>query len=281
MIRRRARDQRRPGVRIVLGPRDEALLRGLSRFRIATTGQLVRLFFRGVRRDTAAPRLRRLYDAAMLDIVSAPRNGENVYAVGRAGRRWLDDRGLASGAVPHGSLAHPLEVVHAWTALASALHGGADVRLVRFVPDWEGRAESAGTLASVVPDATIDLAVRRARQRALPVRVFLEVDLATERAGVLGRKLTAYGLERAGEGVGLAVVLADAGERRVETVRRLAAEHWPSWSVVCRRSEWPDALLAHEVLAPLAASPDGEGSPADATPCGAAPGLSQGEGPSR
>src|SRR5207244_3747196 len=74
MKRRIPRDRRRAGVRVVLGQRDEAMLRALARFRIARTDDLTSLFFRDVRRDTAAARLRRLHDAGLLEARSGGLN---------------------------------------------------------------------------------------------------------------------------------------------------------------------------------------------------------------
>jgi hypothetical protein len=283
MSKRRRRDERRPGVRVVLGSRDEALLRGLGRFRVATTDQLVRLFFRGIRKDTAAVRLRRLFDAGFLSVVSSPLNAENLYGLGPGGRRWLEDRGVACGHVPQGSLVHHLGIVDAWVRLAVALHGNTAARLVRFAPDWERRSELADTAALVVPDATIVLTLE-VGQAHRKVHLFLEVDLGTERRGVLVRKLDAYGSERQVDDAGLAVILANAGERRIEAVRRLVNEHWLSWSLVCSTEEWPRALL--EILperseVPFTPTPCGDGSHASPTPCQETPESEQGEGPSR
>lgn len=281
---RRLRNERRPGVRIVLGSRDEALLRGLSRFRVATTGQLVRLFFRGIRKDTASARLRRLFDASLLDIAHSALNTENVYAIGAGGRRWLEARGVASGGVPRGPLDHHLGIVEAWVGLAATLHGNRSVHLSGFMPDWECRRQLAGTGALVVPDADVSLSLFPGSPGERQVRLVLEVDLGTERHGALASKLAAYAADHVEEGVGLVVILADAGERRLAAVRGLVEEHWPSWSLVCRQVEWPNILLAKLGLAdaaPPTAPPCGEGRSVDATSCAARVTRDQGEGPSR
>jgi len=284
MSSRSPRTQRRPGVRVVLGPRDEALLRGLARFRVATTSQLVSLFFRGVRRDTAAVRLRRLYDAGVLDVAHSGLNAENIYAIGPAGRRWLAARGLSAGAPPRGQLDHHLGLVGLWTGLAAALHGSSALHLVRFTPDWEGRQQKAGTGALVIPDAEVLLTLRPEAGGPNRVRLFVELDLGTERHGALARKLVAYAAESPGEATGLVVILEGAGDARLAAVRRLVAEHWPSWSLVCRRLDWPGPLLAtlgHESRLPHPDSPCGEGSPAGATLCGSTATRNHGEGHSR
>lgn len=281
---RRRRDERRPGIRIVLGPRDEALLQGLARFRVATTSQLVRLFFRGIRKDTASARLRLLFDSGELDIVQCALNAENVYSLGASGRRWLESRSVAGGAVPRGPLDHHLGIVEVWTRLAAALHGNRSVQLSTFLPDWECRRQLAGTGALVVPDADVSLSLFPDSPGQRQVRLVLEVDLGTERHGALASKLVAYAAGQVEPGVGLVAVLADAGERRVAAVRALVEEHWPSWSVVCRAVEWPNILLATlriGGLPPLVAPPSGEGMSERATPCAVRATPKQGEGHSQ
>jgi hypothetical protein len=262
MNRRRSRIQRKPGVRIALNARDEAVVRGLARFRIATTRQLARLYFAGVRTDTVTARLRRLFNGQVLDIVAAGVNVENVYGLGPEARRWLEDRGIASGPVPRGTLQHHLAIVDLWTRLAAALHGRREVRLAKLVPDWDCRAASSHEPPAVVPDATIDLVVERPGRASQTVRIFAEVDLGTERHGALKRKLETYAVDRLVEGAGLAVVLSGAGSQRTAAVGRLVADYWPSWSVVCSAEEWPAPLLSGQHLRmfdPLSGSAHGEG----------------------
>jgi hypothetical protein len=158
------------------------------------------------------------------------------------------------------------------------------VRLSRFMPDWECRARLAGTGPSVVPDADISLSLYAGAPKQRRVRLVLEVDLGTERQGTLARKLVAYAAERIEESAGLVAVLADAGEGRLASVRRLVEEHWPSWSLVCRQEEWPGALLSRIGLGdepPHATSPCGKGRPEGARPCAAEETRGQGEGPSQ
>jgi hypothetical protein len=64
--RRQLRHRRRRGVAVVLTERDEEVLNALARFRLARTSDLMAYAFAGVRRDTAAVRLRRLFDARYL-----------------------------------------------------------------------------------------------------------------------------------------------------------------------------------------------------------------------
>jgi hypothetical protein len=245
-------------VRVDLSARDEALVRGLARFRIATTRQLARLYFPGIRVDTVTTRLRKLFNAELLDVVASGVNVENVYGLGPGARRWLEDRSIPVRPVPRSPLQHHLGIVDVWCRVAAALHGRRDVRLARLVPDWECRAEVTAAPPTVVPDATIDLLIQDRT-----VRVFVEVDLGTERHGALKRKLETYAADRYVDGAWLAVVLAGAGPRRAGAVERLVAEHWPGWSVVCGAEEWPGPLLAApqiQLAGPLTGSAHGEGT---------------------
>src|SRR5437870_12713181 len=135
MNRRRGRNQRKPGVRVALSARDEAVVRGLARFRIATTRQLARVYFAGVRRDTVTTRLRKLFDGQVLDIVASGVNVENVYRVGPEARHWLEDRGIASGPVPRGAVQPHLATVDRGARLAAAPRGRREVRLSKLGPD--------------------------------------------------------------------------------------------------------------------------------------------------
>ena len=87
--RRQPRDRRRAGVSVCLSERDRGVLAAVARFRLVRTGDLVRLFFRGVRADTAAVRLRRLYDASYLTVYCSDRSQQSIYALGPEGRRWV------------------------------------------------------------------------------------------------------------------------------------------------------------------------------------------------
>src|SRR5262245_14878816 len=107
-VMRIPRDRRRGSKRVVLMERDDVLMPALGRFRIARTSDLVTIAFDGIRRDTAAARLRRLYDAGFLEVVQAERTSENIYALGPLGRRRLTDRGLPTGHAPSGGHQHHL-----------------------------------------------------------------------------------------------------------------------------------------------------------------------------
>lgn len=283
MKRRIARDRRRAGVRVVLNQRDEALLRALARFRIARTDDLTALFFRGVRRDTAASRLRKLLDAGLLEVRLGELQAQNVYALGPAGRGWAENHGVAVGAAPAPPFVHHLAIVQLWAQLAAVLRADRSLRLRRFEPDWELRARLAGSGAPVIPDAAIEIVSRQ--PGALPdARIALELDLSTERPGALRRKLAAYEVSRcfdAGGPVTLAVVLVGAGERRVASVRSLVGAEWAGRAQVFGESDWPARLLREVCGVPLPTSPCGKGRGEHVSGDSAAPLSEQGEGPSR
>ena len=275
------RDRRRAGVRVVLGPRDEALLRALGRMRLARTVDLTSLFFQGVRRDTAAGRLRRLHDAGFIEARVVGLNDPNLYHLGPEGVRWAREKGLTAGRPSIGSPAHHLAVVDAWARLAAALGGNRTLRLSRFEPDWELRSRLAGASPPVIPDAVVEL---RRRGEDAPHGFALEVDLTTERRGTLERKLAAYDLNPYfpdSKAVGLLVVLFGAGPRRQCAVQEIARRSWSGSSDVFLEAQWPEGLLGALALTPLADSPCGRGRPASATDSTAQACEGQGEGPSR
>jgi hypothetical protein len=63
---RQPRHRRRRGVAVQLTERDETVLHALARFRLARTSDLCGYAFAGVRKDTVAVRLRRLFDSSRL-----------------------------------------------------------------------------------------------------------------------------------------------------------------------------------------------------------------------
>lgn len=180
--KRQARTQRRKGVRVELTDRDFNLLLALNRFRLARTSQLIRYAFDGVRRDTAAVRLRRLFDSKHLAILRTGPMAENLYRLGPAGRHALEERGVQPGAVPRGGLEHHLAVVESWVALASS-----GLELARCLADWELRERlGVGELATI-PDL---FALVRLGQGTVPLA--FEVDCGTESVGALRSKVERY-----------------------------------------------------------------------------------------
>jgi hypothetical protein len=216
-------------VTVRLTPRDEVLLRALARFRVARTSDLVRFAFRDVRRDTAAARLRRLYDGGWLDVRFHDRANENLYSLGPEGRRWLKTNGGNIGRLPREPLAHHLAIVRTWVDLAIAFHDLPDLRLAAVRPDWELREGRDGL--GIVPD----LLVRVRSGEGFPEETTLavEVDLGTETLGVLRRKIVNYQSNPLSDLV-LAVAFCNCPPARLASVRKLLREEWTgpwvSWS---------------------------------------------------
>lgn len=281
MTGRIARDLRRIGVRVVLGSRDVALLRGLARLRLATTDDLVRLYFWNVRRDTAASRLRRLHDSGFIAAHSIGLQSPNLYSLGSEGKAWATDQGLIVRPALCAPFAHHLALVQAWSQVAAAFRAHSDFRLSRFEPDWELRSRMAGLAPAIVPDGAVEL---EAVMGGAVVRFGLEIDLSTERPGAFRRKIASYDLAPYFEGApaaSLVVLLFGAGPRRTATVKGLVGREWNGAALVCGASEWPGALLPILASPPRGSSPCGEGSLADLTHSRGAGSVGQGEEPSR
>jgi hypothetical protein len=283
MTYRISRSRRRAGVRVVLGARDHGLLRALARFRLARTNDLTALFFPGVRRDTASARLRKLHDAGFIGARLSSLSEQNTYQLGPAGRAWADEHGVAAGPPPAPPAAHHLAIVRLWAKLAVALAADQTRLLRRFEADWELRARLAGSGAPVLPDAAIEIGGRE-RGAALVIRIALEVDLSTERPGVLRRKVANYEVSRCFAGGGpvvLAVVLIGARARRTTSVSALLQANWSGRSQVLEEFEWPMALLRQLREDPLASSPHGHGIDVGASALTDEGSHCQGEGLSR
>jgi hypothetical protein len=182
-IHRQPRHRRRKGVSVQLTERDETVLHALARFRLARTSDLVRYAFPGVRSDTAAPRLRKLFDSRHLAILPPQRGAENIYRLGTAGAQYLAKHGVEVGRVPRGGLEHHLSIVASWVAI-SALD---DIQLERCLPDWELRQQFSVSELPIVPDLFMLLRVGD-NVHAIAV----EVDCGTESYAVLHRKLEVY-----------------------------------------------------------------------------------------
>jgi hypothetical protein len=176
-----ARTRRRGGVRVMLTERDEGVLAALARFRVARTSQLCAYAFDSVRRDTAAVRLRRLFDTRHLAVVRSGPWGENVYRLGPLGKRYLQERGVVVGHVPRGGLEHHLAVVESWVRLAT------ECRLERCLSDWELRQEMHVGDSVVLPDL-----FALVRVPAGVAAIAVEVDAGTESVGILRSKAERY-----------------------------------------------------------------------------------------
>jgi len=236
----------------------------------------VALIFGQVRRDTAAERLRRLYDARYLDVRSPDRSQENLYGLGPAGRDWLKGKGVAAGAVPRGGLEHHLGVVEAWVQLAASAHAAPGWRLELFRPDWEMREHHAGASLRLVPDGLVRLSRADAEGRQEPTHFALEVDRRTERPPELRRKVGQYEeLRTSSSGIfglpdaGLVFVLEESGSRRQAAVEEILRCEWGGWWLIWDRTEPTAQLFKQLEQTPLTRSPCGKGSDQSVSPIGA------------
>lgn len=265
--RRISRRQRRPAVRVRLLPRDQAVLRALAKLRLCRSSDLHRLLFTGVRADTMAKRLRKLFDAGFLDVHAENLAAETVYSLGHRGIDWVTADGMLSAALPRKPWEHHLAIVRIWTEMASLAHVSPGWQLKAFTPEWRLRAIACRSGGPLVPDGVADLVVPSpAGPRA--VRFALEVDLGGEAVRVLRKKLRLYTAEllsgsgMLGSDFGLAVAVGGAGEGRVATIQRLLESIWPGrWNCWLLESGCQAATrqLVESAAAPLTSYPNGLG----------------------
>ena len=229
-----SRDQRRQGTKVCLSSRDELILRGVARFRLARTSDILKLAFPNTRQDTAARRLRRLYDVGYLDVLSGDRSQENRYSLGPKGRLWAQDHSVEALKRPSGSLDHHLAIVRVWANLTRYTHDQ-HIRLDLFKPDWEIRKKASDL--SLVPDALVQLTLS-----GKVLRFAVEVDLGTEPLRTLRDKVTAYEIRRTTgwfgwPSFGLGFVLAGAGIQRCKSIGEVIGASWNGWHLIWNEDE--------------------------------------------
>ena len=257
--RRQLRHRRRRGVAVQLTERDGAVLHALARFRLARTSDLVAYSFARVRPDTAAVRLRRLFDGRFLAVLPPEQGEENIYRLGPAGKAYLAEEGVVAGGVPRGGLEHHLAIVQTWAAVA-ALDGA---ELERCLPDWELREQFAVSELPIVPDLFFLIRVGDDLHA-----VAVEVDCGTESQAVLSRKFDAYrslwgrapglfGYEKFG-----VAVACNAPSRRASLTSALK-KVWVVPHVLWVAPEGPSSALHKlfgELSTPLGATPYSKGT---------------------
>lgn len=237
-VSRQPRDRRRSNATTRLTPRDQALLSGLCRFRIARTSDLLAYSFRGIRRDTAARRLRRLFDGGYVAVRAESRSDENLYHLGPKGKAWAERAGTTVGAPPRGDVAHHLAIVGAWIEIALLVHTDPALQLEVVRPDWEIReARAAGV--GLVPDLMVRFRRSASADESIVIRWAVEMDLGTEPLSVLTRKFQKYEcLLGSREGLfgwrdfWLVVVTPGQGSMRRSHIAGLLAAHWTGQSAV-------------------------------------------------
>lgn len=259
-MKRQQREDRRRGVEVRLQPRDVELLHALARLRIARTDDLAGFCFAGVRRDTVAERLRKLFDAGYLNVSAPERSVPNLYSLGPRGRKLVAESGEEVSPVPRGSLEHHLGIVRTWVGLSSCPVRDVSLELAR--PDWEIRAEFGDRGLPLVPDLFAVLAFSGTN-----VALAVEVDLGTEPLHVLLAKVRAYAeLSASSSGLfgwrrfALAMVLGDA--RRQADIDALLRAEWAGCCFVWTLEEGCSTAIGQLALAlkaPLTGTPYSKG----------------------
>jgi hypothetical protein len=182
-----------------LTDRDWQIISMLARVRVATSAQLEILHFSDVSRRRAQQRLAMLTERRVLArlprIIGGVRAGSrgHVYALDAAGQRLADlGHGRRPGRPrPVGTayLDHTLAVAEAYVRVVLADRSG-ELRLLRFAgePDaWRSFHGAGGARVTLAPDAYLVTSVD-----GFEDHWFLEVDLGTESAATLSRKLAVY-----------------------------------------------------------------------------------------
>jgi hypothetical protein len=266
-MQRQGRTVRRAGVKVRLTERDEVLLAALARFGVARSSDLRTFLYAGRHRDVFASRMRRLFDGGFVDVTSAGFSEANVYTLGPQGKAWAIAHGVAVTRPPRGGRQHWLAIVETWVRFARFAHETPGWELLSARPEWQIRPEALG--CPVIPDLTLKLSAPTANGAA-SVHLAVEVDLATERASVLSRKVAAYREVLAVEeglfgwqdfGVGFAV--SGWSPSRREAFSRKLEEHLPTWWLLWDIAEGPEQALnriVESIGGPVTASRYGNGS---------------------
>lgn len=257
-----------------LSARDRDVVEFVARFRIASGGQVERLFFTGSDKPATNARLARRTLARLTEAnvllrlarrIGGVRAGSagSVYRLGAVGdrlvRHWQGTGGRGRAAHDPGTLftRHTLAITETYVRLREAEARGA-VELLAFDPEPASWRQFGGALAreTLKPDASIRLGLDEFEDR-----YFLEVDCGTEGKGALARQCRAYlayyraGVEQA-EGVFPRVLWITTTERRVSLIgdvcASLPSEAWPLFVVATpERAE----QLFLGTLDPTAAAP--------------------------
>jgi len=186
-------------LRCDLTDRDWQIIAMLARVRVATSAQLEILYFSGVSRRRAQQRLavlaRRRVLARLPRVIGGVRAGSrgHVYALDAAGQRLADlgQRSRPRRPRPVGTayLDHALAVAEVYVRVVLAERSGA-LRLVRFAGEpgaWRSFYGAGGAGVTLAPDAYLVTSVD-----GFEDHWFLELDLGTESAATLARKLAVY-----------------------------------------------------------------------------------------
>lgn len=191
--------RRLAALRSGLSDRDWQIVTTLARVRVATADQLERLWFADVSRRRAQQRLtaltKRRIIARLPRAIGGVRAGSrgHVYSLDVVGARLA---GLSDGRRSHGPqpvgrpyLAHALAISEVYTGLVVA-DRAEQLRLVRFVAEpgcWRSFYGAGGARTTLKPDGLAVVALDGYEDHW-----FLELDLGTESAAAITRKLGVY-----------------------------------------------------------------------------------------
>lgn len=227
-------------LRCDLTDRDWQIIAMLARVRVATSEQLEILYFPRVTRRRAQQRLavltRRRVLARLPRVIGGVRAGSrgHVYALDAAGQRLADPghghRPRRPRPVGRAHLDHALAVAEVFVRVVLAGRSG-ELRLLRFVGEpgaWRSFHGAGGARVTLAPDAYLVTSVD-----GFEDHWFLEVDLGTESAATLSRKLAVYrgywqsGTEQAAREVFPKVLWLVPDESRVGVLTKVISRQPP------------------------------------------------------
>lgn len=188
--RRASRRERVAGRGARLRQRDLDILLAIAKMRLLSTADISRLFFSA--KGTCQKRMRKLFDAKLVQAVVSDLAAENRYALTPLGHALLVEA-LGEESVPPWrrcpradgrKLAH-LSLLNRYRIALACGAAAAGVSLDRFVPEWELRAAAAR--APIIPDA---IAILSSDEAGIALAV--EVDTGSEPPRTVAKKVEAY-----------------------------------------------------------------------------------------
>ncbi|MFO0617256.1 MAG: replication-relaxation family protein [Polyangiaceae bacterium] len=183
---RRQRSVRPPARRYEVTPRDREIVHAVARMSLATTDQIVRLFFSD--QSTASRRLAKLVALRLLDVKVCGQTDPNIYTVGAKGRALLEEDEVDALEIHRGKVGRHLDLhLRALNDFRVELVRGArdrpDVRLELFRSDLDLRRLAGASVPPYIPDALVELEVDSGR-----LALFVEIDTGTEGRSVFASK---------------------------------------------------------------------------------------------
>ncbi len=239
-----------PKSRLMLQPRDHAMLRWIGRAGVVELPQLAALFWPGGTgsRAAAARRLRKLTDHHLVDTIVVSLDRPNRVTLTQRGAERVDGNGLVLRTRIRGASTaadHLIQSAELWSALLRRCRADTTVRLSQWLTEAEIRRALGSSRQALIPDGIAILA-----GAAGEVVVAIEVDLDTEPMATIRRKFTRYAPHLAERkplyGLALDALLVVApGQRRLRkmaaTAGRTAAGRATFFQDLARLS--PDTVL--------------------------------------